>query len=328
MRLISILFLLSLLTGVVHAQAPKSQRLHVVWSSVSGSSSSLWVTKEAGLFAEHGLDVRLVAILGFFKATSSIIAGEADLGLVGSPGSVLARLTGSDLVVIGNTTSRAVFSLITQPIITEPQQLRGKTLGVARFGAISDIGLRHVLKNHNLDPTRDVQLLQLGGIGEILAAMKAGSIHGGLLPPPLSLDAKRLGLRELMDPDTVDLRFSQSHLSVRQAYIKNHPDTLRRFMKAWVEGIHYMKTRKDFSLGVLKKYTKVHDTAALEETYKIFALKYLPPAPYPTEEGVGTILDLISGLQPKAKGANPREFIDPSFVKELEESGFIKALYQ
>lgn len=299
----------------------------MVWSAISGSSSSLWVTKEAGLFAEHGLDVRLIAILGFFKSLPSIIAGEADLGLVGSPGSVLARLAGSDLVAIGNTTTRTVFSLMTQSSITEPQQLKGKILGVARFGTISDIGLRRVLKNHNLDPTRDVQLLQLGTPVEILAAMKAGAIHGGLLPPPLSLDAKRLGLRELMDPDTVDLRFSQSHLIVRQAYIKEHPDTLRRFMKAWVKGIHYMKTHKDFSLTVLKKYTKVDDPAALEETYKIFALKYLPPAPYPTEESVRTILDLISDFQPKAKGANPKEFIDRSFVKELEESGFIKALY-
>lgn len=328
LKLTGILCLLALLGGAVHAQESKLQKLHVAWSTIGGTTSSLWVSKEAGLFAKYGLDVRLILILASTKAASSIIAGDVDLGLIGSTAPVLARLAGSDLVVIGNTTTHAIFSLMTQPTIAEPQQLKGKTLGVVRFGSVSDIGLRHALKNNNLDPTRDVQLLQIGGIGEMLAAMKAGAIHGGLFPPPLSLDAKRLGFRELMDPDRVDLRFSQSHLSVRQAYIKEHPETLRRFMKALVEGIHYLKTHKDFSLRVLKKYTQVDDQAALEETYKIFALKYLPSAPYPTEESVKTILDLISGSQPKAKGVNPKAFIDPTLVKELEESGFIKALYK
>ncbi len=325
-RLIGIVCLLTLLEGVANAQEQK--RLHVAWSTIGGTTSSLWVAKEAGLFAKHGLDVQLILILASTKAASSIIAGDVDLGLIGSTAPVLARLAGGDLAVIGNTTTHAIFSLMTQPSITGIHQLKGRTLGVVRFGSVSDIGIRHALKNHNLDPTRDVQLLQIGGIGEMLAAMKAGAIHGGLFPPPLSLDAKRLGFRELMDPDKVDLRFSQSHLSVRQATIKEQPETLRRFMRAWIEGIHYLKTHKDFSLRVLKKYTKVDDQAALEETYKIFALKYLPSAPYPTEESVRTILDLVSSSQPRAKGANLKEFIDPRFVKELEESGFIKSLYQ
>ncbi len=327
-RLAGIVCSLSLFATALYGQEAKLQRLHVAWSTIGGTTSSLWVAKEADLFAKHGLDVQLILILASTKAASSILAGDVDLGLIGSTAPVLARLAGGDLVVIANTTTYAIFSLMTQPDITQIQQLKGKILGVVRFGSVSDIGLRHALRNHNLDPTRDVQLLQIGGIGEMLAAMKAASIHGGLLPPPLSLDAKRLGFRELMDPDKVNLRFSQSHLSVRQAYVKEHPETIRRFMRALVEGIHLLKTNKEFSLKILKKYTKVDDPAALEETYKIFALKYLPPAPYPTEESVRTILDLVSSSQPKAKAANPREFIDPTFVRELDESGLIKSLYR
>jgi ABC-type nitrate/sulfonate/bicarbonate transport system substrate-binding protein len=114
---------------------------------------------------------------------------------------------------------------------------------------------------------------------------------------------------------------------VRQAYLKENSDTVRRFMKAWIEGIHYMKTHKDFTLNVFRKHTKSEDPSALEETYRIFAMKYLPPAPYPTEETVKTILELIASSQPKAKTAQPKDFIDPSWVRELEESGFIKTLY-
>jgi ABC-type nitrate/sulfonate/bicarbonate transport system substrate-binding protein len=327
-RLIVTVYLFSLLAGLATAQEQKLQRLNVVWSTIGGTTSSLWVTKDTGIFAKYGLDVQLILILASTRAASSIIAGDVDIGLIGSTAPVLARLAGSDLVVIGNSTTHAIFSLMTHPSITEISQLRGKTLGVVRFGSVSDIGLQHALRNDNIDPNRDVKLLQIGGIGEMLAAMKAGGIQGGLFPPPLSGDAKRLGFRELMDPERVNLKFAQSHLSVRQAYLKENSDTVRRFMKAWIEGIHYMKTHKDFTLNVLRKHTKSEDPSALEETYRIFAMKYLPPAPYPTEESVKTILELIGSSQPKAKTAQPKDFIDPSWVRELEESGFIKTLYR
>jgi NitT/TauT family transport system substrate-binding protein len=122
-RLIVTVYLILLLTGLATAQEQKLQRLNVVWSTIGGTTSSLWVTKDAGIFAKYGLDVQLILILASTRAASSIIAGNVDIGLIGSTAPVLARLAGSDLVVIGNSTTHAIFSMLNTPSITQISQL-------------------------------------------------------------------------------------------------------------------------------------------------------------------------------------------------------------
>jgi ABC-type nitrate/sulfonate/bicarbonate transport system substrate-binding protein len=180
---------LLLAAAVPPAAAPAEgppERLRVAYAAIGGSMANLWVAKESGAFAKHGLDVELIYLGSGPKAMAGLIAGDTPFVQGSGEAMVVARLAGRDVVGIAETIHTFVFSLMVSPAIAGPEDLRGKVLGMTKAGSSTDFALRVALRRLGLQPGRDVQVLAVGGIPEILAGIEGGKLHGGILSPPSS----------------------------------------------------------------------------------------------------------------------------------------------
>ena len=314
---------------LVFPQQSKTNHLTISYPSISGAQAVLWVAKETGIFNKNGLDVDLVYIGGGPRSMAALLSGQLQIIGTGGNSLVAANLNGAkDAVLIATTYNTLVFSLMTRGNLKEPKDLKGKSLGVTGFGSLSDFTLRTLLKRSGLDPTRDVVIRPMGGYPEILASMQSGALDGGVISPPMNLKAQELGFRELIDAGSIGFEYASTCYGTTRPFIRDRRETVAQFTRSITEAIHRFKTDKAGSLKIIQQYTKTRDAAVLEETYRVYAQKYLPRAPYPTLNGVKAILDSLGDSIPAAKAALPETFVDMSFVQELEKNGTIARLYQ
>ncbi len=319
--------IVSFLAALTAAPVEALDKLSVIHSSVSGSQAILFVTRDAKLFEKHGLEVDIRFVAGGSVSVQSLLAGDVQVAVMGAPVAVAANLKGADLAVIMgiiNTMDHVVFAL---PAIKRPEDLKGKRIAVARFASLDDFAARLVLRRWGHVPERDVAFIQLGEQGARLAAMKAGGADVTLIQPPLTIVARKQGLIELAALADLGIDYLGTSVVTTQSLIKTKEDLIRRFVKAFVEGIHFFKTNKSASVATIAKFMKLEDPEALEETYRQYALKLTPRLPYPSLKGVQTILDDLAPKDPKAAESKPEQFVESRFIRELEEAGFIKTLY-
>lgn len=303
-------------------------KINFAHSSISGSQALLWVIQDAGLFRKNGLDVTIVFISGAPTVIKAMIAGDVPFGIIAGPSVVTADLEGADVVALAtfvNTMEHSIFAL---PTITQPSDLNGKKIAVNRYGSSDDFGARFALKKWGLEPDREVALLQLGEQPARYSALQAKAVDATLLQPPLTATARRSGYTELKSLSELGLEYLGTSLVTTRTYIRSHESMVRRLVKAVVEGIHFYKTNRQASLQSIGRFMKVKDKDALDESYNQYALKFVERAPYPTVKGIGVILEDLAKKNPKAKGADPRSFIEARFIKELEDNGTIAALYR
>jgi len=187
---------------------------------------------------------------------------------------------------------------------------------VSRFGALSDLVIRHYLRKFGLDPAKDVTIVQVGGIPELLAAMKAGAISGGSLSPPVLTAAKKAGFRELGDFESLDYKYPAVAIATTRSFIQRQRSTALNFLRAEIEGIHAIRTQKNFAMNVLKKYMRISDPDIIEEGYR-YALRFIQPRPLPTVEETRAVLEEL-----KRPDAKPENFIDLSLMQELDREKF------
>ena len=302
-------------------------RLKVGYPTTVGAMSVLWVTKEARLFEKYGLNVELIYIAGSSIVVQSMLAREIPISEIAIPAVIQADLGGADLVMVAGPNHKPGQKIMVKPEIKSVEALKGKKIGISRFGTSDDFLLRYALSQWNLRPDRDVAMIQLGGSPEILAGLSSGSVDAGLLSSPLHLRAAKLGFSLLADLSNSGIDYQGGGVVTSRSFIRDNQDTVRRYVRAYVEGLHRLKTDKAFSLKVLAKYTRIAEPEVLEETYQHYAIKVMPRVPYPTVKGIQTVLDEIASRNPKAKSMSPSNFIDVSYLNELEQSGFIKELY-
>jgi LysM repeat protein len=212
--------------------------------------------------------------------------------------------------------------------ITRPEQLKGKTMAVSRFGSSSDFATRYALEKFGLVPEKDVPILEIGSQPARFAALESGKIQAAMIAVPLTVRAKALGFHALADLQMLGLEYQHTGLVTTQALIKSRPDIVRNVMKAYVEGIHYYKTNRPESIAILAKYLKTNDSELLNEVYTDLGLTLTPQKPYPTLRGIDIMLRELAGRDAKAKTARPEEFVDLTFIKELDSSGYIDRLYK
>ena len=310
------------------APARAQKKLNTSYAAISGAMAVPWIGVEEGIFKKNGLDVSLVYIASGPKSLAAVLAGETPIALSSGQSLVQAHLRGSDIVSIADHAYTFVFSLMTKPEITKPEQLRGKKLGVTRFGSSTHMGVVKALEHFKLRPVQDVAVLQIGGVPEILAAILSGNIDGGIVSPPTDIRAKKLGLYELLDLGTLQIPFQQSTVITTASYARANPDMVRAYVKSFVDGVAFGKNNKNATKRIIAKYTKVNDDETLEGTYQLFIVKYLKRAPYPSEAAIQTVLDDIGEKELKARSADPKEFVDPRWIKELDDSGYIANLYK
>lgn len=323
-KTLSLGILLAVWCGVASAQTTK---LKVAYPTTIGAMSVLWVTKEARLFEKRGLDVELIYIAGSSMVAQAMLAKEIMLSEIAIPAVVQANLAGADMVMLASPNPKPGQKIMVKPEIKTPEALKGRKIGISRFGTSDDFLLRYALNQWNLRPERDVTMIQLGGAPEILAGLAAGSVDAGLLSSPLHLRAVKAGFSLLADLSNAGFDYQGAGVVTTRSYVRDNPEIIRRYIRAYVEGLHRFKTDKTFSLKVLAKYTRIGEPETLEETYQHYAVRVMPRMPYPTVKGIQTVLDETGSRIPRAKEFSPANFIDVSFVRELEQSGFIKSLY-
>ncbi len=304
-----------------------AEKMHVGYSAQAGAFAPIWITKEAGIFKKHGLDVDLVFIPGGPTAAAALMAGEMQVVAMAGPAIVTSNLAGSDLVMIAGIVNTFAFQFVTVKDITSPAQLKGKRIGVNRFGAAPDVAARYALKRMGID-SREVVILQLGEQGTRLASMKAGQLEAAILLPPITTLAQKEGMRVLLDMSELGADFQITGLASSQNYITQKRPSALRFMRAFVEGIHFYKTRKKESMAIIAQYMRTDDMEAVGATYDYFAHKIVPKKPYPTIKGIKALLDLAAKERPEAAKTPPERFVNLTLLKELDDSGFIDRLYQ
>jgi NitT/TauT family transport system substrate-binding protein len=330
-RLIFILFIwLSFdfsTAGVVRlAGAAGLDKINVCYSSIAATSITTWVPHEAGIYRKHGLDVSIIYVAGA-QAITTLVSGDTQIVQGSGAAAVLSRLSGSDLTLIGTTINVIPMSLVTTPDIASPQDLKGKTFGVSRFGSLTDLGLRKAVSEFGLDPNKDIKMIQTGGVPENLLFMQQGVIKGALISSPTLEKAKELGYKEFLNLAEIKYRYPGTALVTTDSFIRRRPQTVNRFLKATLEGIKYAKANPDVTIRVLGKYTRNSDTKLLASAFKSYVLGYIRDIPTITPAEMESVLEDVASRNPKAKGADPKQFYDPNPLEQLAKEGFIKELY-
>ncbi len=309
------------------ASQTAAEKMRVGYSAQAGAFAPIWITKEAGIFSKYGLDVDLVFVPGGPTAAAALMAGEMQVAAMAGPAIVTSRLAGSDLVMIAGVVNTFAFQFVTVKEIATPAQLKGKRIGVNRFGAAPDVAARYALSRMGIDP-REVVILQLGEQGTRLVAMQTGKLDAAILLPPITTLAQKEGMRVLLDMSELGAEFQITGLASSQNYITRKRPSASRFMRAFVEGIHFYKTRKKESMDIIARYMRTNDMEAVGATYDYFAGKIVPKKPYPTIKGIKALLELAAKERPEAAKTPPERFVNLTLLKELDESGFIDRLYQ
>jgi ABC-type nitrate/sulfonate/bicarbonate transport system substrate-binding protein len=306
----------------------RSQKIIIAYSSISGNMAPLWVTYEKGFFKKYGLDVQLVLVEGGSRAAQSLASSDVTLAQMAGAGVIQSNLKGADIVIVAGVLNTMNYQFIVDKNIQRPDQLKGKSLAVSRFGSSSDYAIRFALDKYGLIPDKDVRILEIGTQPDRFAALAGGKVQGVLLEVPQSLQAKKMGFRVLANLKMLGLEYQHTSLATTRALIKSQPDLIRSVMKAYVEGIHYYKTEQKESLAILAKYLKTSNAEALKEIYEGLGLALVPTKPYPTLKGINAMLQEIATTEPKAQTARPEQFVDLTFIQELDNSGFIDRLYK
>jgi NitT/TauT family transport system substrate-binding protein len=317
-----LIFLLAMLLLRASAGVSNSAPLRVAYSAISGAMSSLWVAQEGGYFRREDLDVELLYVGGGSLLIQSMLSGDLPFAYGPSVPVINAALRGSDLALIGNTGNALVFSIMSRPEITQPAMLKGKKVGVTRFGGSTDWALDAALKQWGLERGQIV-VIQTGGMPEGLAALASGALDAVVLSPPSNFRAAKAGLHELVDVGQLKIVFPNTPLSTTRAFIRANRDTALRFMRGFTAGLNRLRSDKQFSMKVLSKYTKVTDTETLAQLHHTYGVRYSGDRiPYIRPDAVDEILRRTPGQE--ARAAKSADFIDNSLLKELEQSGWFK----
>ena len=322
------LLTLGFLSVLFASQLKAAEKIYTAYfSPAPGGSSVIWVAKEARLFEKHGLDVAPVLIPSSVRTLQAILAGESIIAESAGPAFTSARLAGGDIVAIAGSVNILTYYFVTLPGIKRAEDLRGKIGANQSPGTIAEFALRVSLRKLGLDPAKDVSLRSIGVLYDRIAAMQKGIVQFTVVTEAEKPIVDKLGYPVLLDLISLRIPFPQRGIYTTGKLIKEQPETVRRYIRAYVEAIHYFKTRKEETMRIMSKYSRVEDRQVLEHTQSWFTHN-MPDAPYPPLEGYQTVLQEMATTNPKAAGVNVKDSVDIRFVKELEDSGFISGLYK
>ena len=331
MRKITILFwsLFLLLTTARQtiAQAPL-EKLRVIYSAIGGSQASVWVPYEAGIFRKHGLDVELLYVAGGGRAAPVVQSDEVPIGIFTGGSVVSANLAGGDLVVIASSMNVMTFVVMARPEIKRVEDLKGKKIGISRFGSSTDFGLRYAEERWPIKRQRDFAVIQVGGVTDVFNALRAGALDAAVINAELAILARREGFRELADIAKMGINFPTSSIITTRSFIKRNENTVRKFIRAFVEGVHFAKTQRAPTINVMKKYLRSSDASMFDELYEMYIVRNIPRIPRPSPESLKTVMDQMLETDPRVANLKPEQLIDARFFQELEKEGFLQKLWK
>ena len=329
-RLASVIIAVAILIFAHASRVSAQTRLNVGYSAVSADQLPAWVAKETGLFSKNGLDVQLIFFTGGTTAILALVSADVPVTQVSGPGLVSSVLGGSDAVFVAAGMTSLNYVLMGKPGIKTGDQLKGGTVAISRFGSATDTIARFALKKIGLTPGKDITIVQVGSGPDRLSAILTGRVTAAVINPPSSFQAERKGLAVVADVAKMDLVFQHTGVATTRRFIRDHTDTVRRYVKAHGEAIHTMWTDKETTIRVLGKYMGSGlDRDILERSYtNVMHESFYSKKQYPSLEGLKTVIDDLAERDPRAKTVKPEQFVDFTFIKELDQSGFIDGLYK
>src|SRR5436309_13236435 len=304
------------------AQSKGLKKIHVGVPAVSMGNMIIFFTQEAKLFEKHGLDADVVVMQGSGIASRALVAGSVEISPITTPAIMSAVLAGSDMVILAHTMPGVIQSLVVRPDIKRSEDLRGKTIGVTTFGSLTDFLVKYLARQKGLNPEKDFALLQIGTDSDRFLALQQGKIQGATLSHPNFIFAQRAGFHLLWD-FFKEVDYPWSEIVTTRTQIKQDRDLVMRYMRAHLEGIARFKQEPELAKKVIKKMLRLDDESLAQESWELFA-KHRLPAPYPNIKGMKTSYEYVSLTRPEVWKHKPEEFVDSSFVEELDKSGFIK----
>ena len=305
-----------------------ADRMRIGYSSISGAYVGIWVAHDAGYFSKEALDDQIILIPSATQLAQVAVAGDVEVASLGGGPMIAAVLSGADLKVIGDNVNKMIFSIHTRPEIKSVEELRGKRIGISRFGSSTDVSARYALRKYNIDPQKDVILLQLGSMSSIFGALKSGAVDAALVSPPTQFLSEKMGFKELVSITDMNYAYPNPAMVVSGDLIRRKPEIIDRFMRAYVRGMHKAITDREFTIKSLAKYTTVTDTVLLSKTYDFYVGKAVEKAPYVNMTGIQNAIEDVARTVPAAKNAKPEQFVDLRFLERLEKSGLLKELYR
>jgi NitT/TauT family transport system substrate-binding protein len=316
------------LGAVTTTGADAQERLRVAYSSTDTTNQPWTVAYDAGFFKKHGLDVELVYIGSTTIAATAIMAQDIAVGNAAGSGIANAVVRGADLVSAGCVINVLAYELVVLDSIKSAEDLKGKSIGISRFGSVSDVAARELLKGLGLRPMEDVKILQVGGASERAAGFSRGVIAGFPSPPGnVELIPGGLPHRILANmgdlPKPYPLPFICA--TTTKSYVARKRDTVKKVLMALIEASHYFKTNKEGTQKIIAKYLRGANKAYLESSYQS-TVKILERVPYTTREGMKIQLDEALKQNPGSK-VTVDSLIDDTIVREIEKEGFIDRVY-
>jgi NitT/TauT family transport system substrate-binding protein len=322
--LVLLLFAASSFPIAPFAQEKPLQKFRTGGGSASAAQMSIWFAKEGNFYEKNGLNVEVISIPGSSLAIQAMLSGELPIIQAGGAGPIQAALSGTDTLIVATIAKKFNWWIFSQPGINRIEDLRGKIFGTTRFGTQSDLASRIALRRAGIDPERDITMVQTGGPAETISAMVAGKVHAAAVTPPATLQARKAKLKDLVDLSKLDVEYHVNGVVTTRKFLKSNEDTVRRFLRAYIEGAVRGMKDKAFAMKSMGKYFRTDDHEVLEETYEMVIKNGFNVPPYPA--GIQSLLLELEKTVPKAKTAKPEEFADSHLVKELDQSGFIKSL--
>jgi NitT/TauT family transport system substrate-binding protein len=325
MKVLSIVtLLLGFLAGSANAQ--KLERAVLAFGSTGPNLTPFWVGREAGLYRKYGLDVDVVFFRGSVIAINALATRDAHFGAFGASSSVLARIGGMDTVLIATATPGLLFYLVTKKEIKNASDLKGKRIGASRPGTDSDLAARVAVQKLGLGE-KDVSILSMGTDTERLSAMTQGIADATVVTIGGYVAAQKLGFHSILDLSQHNIPYEAASLITTRSLIRDNPEMVGKFAKGFVAAIQHAQAHRDFTLKVLSKYMRTSDQEVLNASYDYYVGRIIPRTPYVSDKGLQAVIDYIRQRNPQTPPAKAQEFMDNRFIKELDESGFIKALY-
>jgi len=301
------------------AAAAEAVPFRVSYGGTAGYQLPLWVNKELGFSKKYGVDLEIILIQAGSPNIQALLGGSLQLTQTAASSAIIGATKGAPVVIVATLENKLPMLLVSRPEIKEPQQLRGKVIGINRFGGSNDAAVLMAIKAWKMDP-KDISMLQTGGTAARMAALMSKKVDATVQSYPEIYQARKLGMNVLADIGDFGYYTNTSNI-VTRSYLQQNRETIKGFIKGQIEGMHYVKTNREGSLKILRKHLLVSDTEAVEGTYKFFADR-LARSPRTELEGIKNILTSINAGQ-----RNPSEFVDMSLIDEIEKEGFVQKLY-
>ena len=302
----------------------KPDKVRIGYAARAVAHSVPFVAKEAGFFAEEGIDAEIVRTAGSI-APMALVANEVDIAIMSAYLMIPVAAQNKDVVMLGGFSRYASMVFVARPDVKGAQDLKGKIVGIQRPGDAYEKSARFALRHLGLDADKDVQMLALGTNDVMWSALQTGRVSATILSPPGTLFARKAGMNFMVDLTDLKLEYQGSTIATRRSFVQKNPQLATRALRAIVRGVHLFKARKEETIRILAKFLGTKDRDALQESWE-YAAK-MPAKPYAVESAVQAVLDHLAEGQPRFAQSKPAEFIDARLLTELDKTGYIDKLY-